>query len=618
MRVKLEAAADDAPSLRHLLTELLNRRATLESLKASQLARHVRKRLSRHADGQVACLSRRLVGEWSALLEIGSIHDASVAVVSASGARYLLHDDDSVASVLAHCDAATLLVLKSLSTGWHAKIRALGGSAAWLCDATSGASLDVTLALASGATWHVETALRLRAAPQATLLTAFDPHTGAKLAVDLAEAIGPTAWPPPQSGRAQSGPAVARCGRAQERAVFPRSGCQPARLEVAALVCALAHPRSALTALSVARNIGDEGTAAVVRACAARGSLTSISLQSTGVGIPVEAGGPEAAAGAPPTATAIPAICDLLKHSRSLHELSLSGNTLGSAGASRLASALLRNGACSLSELDLRSTSIACAGVKELARWVGRSDCIRRLDLSCNGFGLEGAKALASALACNGSLRWLDISRSQVGPDGMLAIGNELLRSTVSRLGCVVCDAFRLGEGDTTLSLCQLSLGLGCVTLLSALLLRNSKLRSLALSRSYLGGDAAVPVLARAVARSPSLERLDVDGGVLPVAALRGGTASHTVDLAGRRLGPASAEVIAALLRGNGTLKSLVLRSNALGNRGAYSLAEALKANPTLTELDLRGNSGIRPHTIALLASRVPTLLVDTDAFEQG
>jgi len=88
---------------------------------------------------------------------------------------------------------------------------------------------------------------------------------------------------------------------------------------------------------------------------------------------------------------------------------------------------------------------------------------------------------------------------------------------------------------------------------------------------------------------------VNLDGFALPVKKLKGTDPVETLDLSGKKLGVASAVVIASLICANGGLMSLDLSHNDLCNtfggtytaEGITAIADALGA---LTSVDLRGN----------------------------
>ena len=88
---------------------------------------------------------------------------------------------------------------------------------------------------------------------------------------------------------------------------------------------------------------------------------------------------------------------------------------------------------------------------------------------------------------------------------------------------------------------------------------------------------------------------MNLDGFALPVKKLQGTDPVETLDLSGKKLGVASAVVIASLICANGGLMSLDLSHNDLCNtfggtytaEGITAIADALGA---LTSVDLRGN----------------------------
>ena len=83
---------------------------------------------------------------------------------------------------------------------------------------------------------------------------------------------------------------------------------------------------------------------------------------------------------------------------------------------------------------------------------------------------------------------------------------------------------------------------------------------------------------------------MNLDGYALPIKKLKGTEPVESLDLSGKKLGVASAIVIASLISVNGSLTSLNLSSNHFGAKGAAALAPALAAHGSLTSLDLSNN----------------------------
>jgi len=89
------------------------------------------------------------------------------------------------------------------------------------------------------------------------------------------------------------------------------------------------------------------------------------------------------------------------------------------------------------------------------------------------------------------------------------------------------------------------------------------------------------------IAANSSLTEVNLDGHALPIKKLKGTEPVESLDLSNKRLGVASAIVIASLIGVNGALTKIDLSRNHLGAEGAAALAPALAANGTLTEVNL-------------------------------
>ena len=195
LRDRLDVAIleEDIELLRTTLGNLLESSVSLSSLKESQLARLVKKKLARHPDDTVAHLGRQLVSKWSSMLVADTLHGEGVTSSAPTGpAHTWTHDDDVIVSVLTHCDAAALLELRACSHGWMAKVRAYGCTPAWLKRQQPTGEVDMTIAL-SRRDWALDAQLSLRAAPDATSVRV---ACGSRHAmVDVTGALGLLIWP---------------------------------------------------------------------------------------------------------------------------------------------------------------------------------------------------------------------------------------------------------------------------------------------------------------------------------------------------------------------------------------------------------------------------------------
>lgn len=124
------------------------------------------------------------------------------------------------------------------------------------------------------------------------------------------------------------------------------------------------------------------------------------------------------------------ALASSLSHppNRSLGELDLQNNRLGSRGAVALGAALAL-GSCPLTSLDLRENKIGDDGAAAIGEALGCNVCLRALRLAHNSVGDSGALAIASGLsrAAGASLlQGLDLSHGSIGDAGASALARAL------------------------------------------------------------------------------------------------------------------------------------------------------------------------------------------------
>ena len=89
---------------------------------------------------------------------------------------------------------------------------------------------------------------------------------------------------------------------------------------------------------------------------------------------------------------------------------------------------------------------------------------------------------------------------------------------------------------------------------------------------------------------------MNLDGYALPIKKLKGTEPVESLDLSGKKLGVASAIVIASLISVNGSLTALDLSSNYLKDEGVSAVCEAIQSNKEtkLASLNFQDN-GIGP-----------------------
>ena len=88
------------------------------------------------------------------------------------------------------------------------------------------------------------------------------------------------------------------------------------------------------------------------------------------------------------------------------------------------------------------------------------------------------------------------------------------------------------------------------------------------------------------------VSQVNLDGFALPIKKLKGTDPVESLDFSHKRLGRASAIVIASLIGDNASLTRLVLKDNDLGPLGAKHLSDGLKVNNSITELDISNKGG--------------------------
>ena len=85
---------------------------------------------------------------------------------------------------------------------------------------------------------------------------------------------------------------------------------------------------------------------------------------------------------------------------------------------------------------------------------------------------------------------------------------------------------------------------------------------------------------------------MNIDGFALPIKQLKGTEPVESLDFSGKRLGPASAIVIASLIGANPSLTKILVGGNGLRNEGTTILCDALRESTVskVEELSLINN----------------------------
>jgi len=235
----------------------------------------------------------------------------------------------------------------------------------------------------------------------------------------------------------------------------------------------------------------------------------------------------------------------------------------------------------------------------------------------------------------------LDLKGNNIGDDGMRAIGNALLSAASSSVTALGCDAFDVPRDAASLDLSSKGLSPAAAVLLAGVLRGNSSITKLNLGGNKLGaeggkiiadmlpqtkitsldlgynnigvegGKALAAVLPQtqitslnlsensigveggkalaAVLPQTMITTLGVDGYALQIDELRGTKPAEKINLSDKRLGVASAVIIAACIKENSVLKELNLSENSIGTEGGKVLAAVLPQT-NITSLNLEYN----------------------------
>ena len=133
---------------------------------------------------------------------------------------------------------------------------------------------------------------------------------------------------------------------------------------------------------------------------------------------------------------------------------------------------------------------------------------VRWLDL--HSTGIDG-RSLAFAVKMNSTLTYLDVRSAPRWDDAVFHhVGSALLeKGCKSQLGFLRCDEFDLLPGVVSLSLQEMTLGIGVMHLLAAVLKRNGELRDLNLAATD-SDERCATALATALESNTALTKLDL------------------------------------------------------------------------------------------------------------
>lgn len=301
----------------------------------------------------------------------------------------------------------------------------------------------------------------------------------------------------------------------------------------------------------------DEGAAAVAAALGSHMSLHTLDLGFNAIG---DAGALALSRG--------------LMHNRTLHTLYLSGNSIGQEGTRALAQALKHDQRYKgLHTLHLTGNKIGTGGVEALAEALQSNVSLEKLYIGGGGVGVAGACALAAALASNSTLQYLYLGANKIGDQGLFSLAQSLQNNR---------------------SMVLLELSFNAITAAGVESLANSlwgymNLRALHLDNNQMGDQGAAHVAA--VLPTLQLEHLDLGfNGISTVgitsimkALVVGNSTVRSLILSGNKVDAAGAKAIAyTVAQPTCGLRKLSLDHTNLGHVGEKRIAAGILNNRAL------------------------------------
>ena len=250
-------------------------------------------------------------------------------------------------------------------------------------------------------------------------------------------------------------------------------------------------------------------------------------------------------------------LAKLIKDNTSLTELDLRTNSIAGESADRLAAAVLE----SPSLLKFSAMPIA-----EL-----RKNEVKELDVWGVGLGPTEGRVLASVLKECSSLEAANLLANCFDEEATTML---LALKDASETLSTLCG---LKSDQPSAHFKELSPT--CARLLAADLVTSTSVTQLHLLGSSLGLEGG-KAISMGIRKNVSLVEVNMDGFSLPVMQLKGvePIANSKVDLSGKKLGQASAILIASVMSFDGDypLRTLNLRNNEIGDVGFTSLSESI------------------------------------------
>jgi len=310
------------------------------------------------------------------------------------------------------------------------------------------------------------------------------------------------------------------------------------------------------------------------------------------------------------------ALAEVLKTKVVLNEINLGKNNIGNEGAKGIGEALAVN--TTLACLDLRDNRVGNEGIKAISRALKVNKTLIQLDMRSNKVGCEGITAISEVLKTNNKLEKLNLSGNKVGVEGAKAI-SELLKinTTLTKLGLletnlgvegitIITEGLKFNKTISILEIGSNKIGDEGTKTIAGLLKTNNEITQLNLWNDNIGVEGA-KYISEALKVNNILIQLEMNGnkigaeGVRFISeALKSNKRLIKLSLTENKIGVQGVKYIVEVLKINTTLKRLELHGNNIGDEGVLVLCEVLRSNTSLTHLNLRNNN-IEPEGARLI-----------------
>ncbi|XP_006000762.2 NACHT, LRR and PYD domains-containing protein 3-like [Latimeria chalumnae] len=276
-----------------------------------------------------------------------------------------------------------------------------------------------------------------------------------------------------------------------------------------------------------------------------------------------------------------------------LHKLGLAECNLTSSSCGKLSAVFVTNSL--LTELNLSQNKLGDSGVKMLCDGLNKSNCrLEKLEFIECGLTAGCCTDLSSAISKNSSLTELNLNKNRLGDSGV-----KLLLAALKEAACGL-EKLGLGECD---------LRAGCCGEFSSIFSNGSSLKDLDLSGNNLGDSEVKLLLAALNDPNCKLQKLrlgkcDLTAGLCNELSsiLIKNSSLKELDLSKNKLKDSGVKLLwAALKDSNCKIQKLELRDCDLTDDCYKDLASALRTNSSLIELDISSNRKLKESGVKML-----------------